>query len=381
MINKHYNLAEFKTPSKDEWSEKIKEDLKGKDIESLNWKFEGKEYSPFYAKEDIVEHKVILPKISGSILNLQKFKINDPTFVGNSTNALNNGADGIICELEAGFDLVKSLNHIMPQHCYLTILSLKDNLNQFQAYQKYLNTLSLSQIEVDGMAFWQEMIIFNHKNRDFKLNTKLTKEIIVNNKYSNFKNLAIDVSLFKNDELSVTEELAVILSLSVFVINRLLDEGISFKKITSNLFFKLETGIDYFVEISKLRALKWLITEVFKQYDESLSLSPHIHVQINSVKENDYLRQTSSAMSTLLGGADSFTIVPINNSNQEFRIARNVLNILKEESYLDKSTDPSEGSYFIESLTSDIACKSWDTFKSIESNGGIESYFATRDFK
>ena len=53
------------------------------------------------------------------------------------------------------------------------------------------------------------------------------------------------------------------------------------------------------------------------------------------------------------------------------RIARNTQTILREESHLDQVIDPAGGSYYIESLTEEIAKKAWELFKEIEENGGI----------
>ncbi len=61
------------------------------------------------------------------------------------------------------------------------------------------------------------------------------------------------------------------------------------------------------------------------------------------------------------------------NASSDFsaRIARNQQHILKEESYLHKVADMASGSYYIETLTEEIAAKAWDEFKTLESKGGF----------
>lgn len=88
------------------------------------------------------------------------------------------------------------------------------------------------------------------------------------------------------------------------------------------------------------------------------------------------LRTTTECMSAILGGADTITNLPYDtlyHKDNEFgdRIARNQLLILKEESYLDKVNNPSDGSYYIESITTQLAEKSLVLFKNIEANGGF----------
>jgi methylmalonyl-CoA mutase len=81
-------------------------------------------------------------------------------------------------------------------------------------------------------------------------------------------------------------------------------------------------------------------------------------------------------MSAILGEADAIANLPYDSlyhKDNEFgdRIARNQLLVLKYESYFDKVTNPADGSYYIESLTQQLAEKSLTLFKEIEANGGF----------
>ena len=88
------------------------------------------------------------------------------------------------------------------------------------------------------------------------------------------------------------------------------------------------------------------------------------------------LRTTTECMSAILGGADAISNLPYDSlyhKDNEFggRISRNQLLILKNESYFDKVNNPADGSYYIESLTQQLAEKSLVLFKDIEANGGF----------
>jgi len=81
-------------------------------------------------------------------------------------------------------------------------------------------------------------------------------------------------------------------------------------------------------------------------------------------------------MSAILGGANTIFNLPYDalyHKDNEFgdRIARNQLLILKNESYFNKVNNPSDGSYYIESLTNQLAEKALVLFKDIEANGGF----------
>jgi methylmalonyl-CoA mutase len=81
-------------------------------------------------------------------------------------------------------------------------------------------------------------------------------------------------------------------------------------------------------------------------------------------------------MSAILGGANAIANLPYDalyHKDNEFgdRISRNQLLILKHESYFDKVNNPADGSYYIESLTNQLAEKALHLFKDIETNGGF----------
>jgi len=92
------------------------------------------------------------------------------------------------------------------------------------------------------------------------------------------------------------------------------------------------------------------------------------------------VRGTTEAMSSVLGGADMVSVLPYDYSYGRStvfsdRIARNVQLILREETYLDRVTDPASGSYYIENLTDSVGEKSWELFREVELKGGFRKAF------
>ena len=87
------------------------------------------------------------------------------------------------------------------------------------------------------------------------------------------------------------------------------------------------------------------------------------------------LRTTTGTMSAVLGGVDSFAVMPFDTPFEvptDFadRIARNQQLILKEEAHFDKVADPAAGSYYIENLTESLAAAAWELFNKIQDEGG-----------
>jgi methylmalonyl-CoA mutase len=124
--------------------------------------------------------------------------------------------------------------------------------------------------------------------------------------------------------------------------------------------FHLGIGSNYFVEIAKIRALKWLSQHLCNTYQ----LNPEIHFSAEigfmnkSLKDphTNLLRQTTEAMAAISGGISELTIRPYDdlsaNGSNNFsrRMALNISNILKEESYFDFVKDPLKGTYRFKSL-------------------------------
>ena len=144
--------------------------------------------------------------------------------------------------------------------------------------------------------------------------------------------------------------------------------------------FLVASGHNYFFEIAKIKALRWLYATLAKEYD----LPQTCHILAQPTKRNktlyDYnvnlLRTTTESMSAILGGADCINNIPydaIYHKNNEFgdRIARNQLLVMKNEAYLGKVANAAEGTFYIESLTRQFAEAALEIFREIEKGGGF----------
>jgi methylmalonyl-CoA mutase len=126
--------------------------------------------------------------------------------------------------------------------------------------------------------------------------------------------------------------------------------------------------------------LRLLFDTLAETYNHKL----HCKIVVSPTKRNktiyDYnvnlLRTTTECMSAILGGADAVANLAYDalyHKDNEFgdRISRNQLLILKNESYFDKVNNPADGTYYIETLTEQLAEKALELFKDIEKNGGL----------
>lgn len=145
------------------------------------------------------------------------------------------------------------------------------------------------------------------------------------------------------------------------------------------------TESQFFQNLAKFRALRFLIKRILKEYKIELPINLAATSSTRMLTIYDpfvnILRTSTAAMSAILGGANTVDSAPFNylvtsagysTKDDELakKIATNSIRILLEESNLGYVKDPASGSYAIENLTKEFITKSWDLFLTIEKNGG-----------
>ncbi len=368
---------EFDPVSAKAWKQKIQYELKGKDYnESLVWESpEGINTKPFYHADDL--ESVDLPPSNEKLL----WQIAQDIFVADAAQAnekahdvLQRGAESLIFTIPSesvdpkillrGIDL-----NAVPVHFNFRFLSTDyvQKLLDFTGNSTcniHLYIDSIGKLARTGNWFFD-------KDKDFGI----LEEILTAGKESGTTNLVgIDASLYQNAGANIVQQLAYALAHANEYLNRFEPESIG------EVTFKIAVGGTYFFEIAKIRALRKLWEALAAEYE----VSPKCHILVIPSKRNktlyDYnvnlLRSTTECMSAILGAADTVCNLPYDSmyhKDNEFaeRIARNQLLILKEESYFNDIENPADGSYYIETLTQQLAEKALVLFKDIEANGGF----------
>lgn len=195
------------------------------------------------------------------------------------------------------------------------------------------------------------------------------------------RTVTVGGDVYHNAGATATQELGYIISTLVGYIEEMKARGISPAELMPRVRICLSVGSDYFMEIAKIRAARWLWSRVAAAY--GVEDSPvHIHASTSKWNKTAYdahtnmLRVTAEGFAAVVGGVDSLHIGPydeISGHSDDFsrRVARNVHTILREECGLDHVIDPAGGSTYIEWLTDQIAAKSWGIFQSVEGQGGM----------
>ncbi|MEA1876033.1 MAG: methylmalonyl-CoA mutase family protein [Bacteroidota bacterium] len=206
--------------------------------------------------------------------------------------------------------------------------------------------------------------------------------------FPNLRIFEVNAKYFHNAGSTAVQELGFALALANEYLDQLTDRGLSVQEISSKLTFNLAVGSNYFFELAKLRSARGLWSRMLESYDAdgAKDCSSYFHAETSAWNKTVYdphvnlLRTTTEAMSSILGGVDSLTILPFDSSYRQSdeisqRLARNQQLLLREEAYLDKVVDPAAGSYYIENLTHSIIQESWKVFQEIETEGGFVDAF------
>ncbi len=369
MSDKLFN--DFPEITSKEWKQKIQVDLKGADYnETLIWKTnEGIDVKPFYHADEFET----LPENSKS--QASKWAICETIFVtdakksnAQALQALNRGAESILFVIPHK-DIV--INHLLndidnaqtPLHFHLQFLNSSFTETLTKSTNKdntFIHCDIIGNLAKSGN--W-----FSNLNEDHK-----QLELI----FKDTNTLSVDLSLYQNAGATSVQQLAYALAHANEYLNYLKEQPLNNLKIV----FNTTIGTNYFFEIAKLRALRLLWQTLASEYEANVNC----HIFSIPTKRNktlyDYntnmLRSTTECMSAILGGANTVCNLAydaIYHKNNEFgsRISRNQLLVLKHESYFNKVNNPSDGAYYIESLTNQLAEKSLALFKDIEENGGF----------
>ncbi|RFN57782.1 methylmalonyl-CoA mutase subunit beta [Marixanthomonas ophiurae] len=367
-------FKDFDSVSAKEWKQKIHADLKGADYnETLIWQSrEGIHVKPFYHPDDFEEAFTPIPGQPTTWNIAQHIFIDDEAIANNlAIDAIKRGAEAIIFSAESEFDIYKVFNNFpfeeTPIYFYLTFLS-----------EEFLGKLKQLFSEKNATVYYNIDLIGNltHSGNWFH-NLKEDHKIIDKIVYKNPSEaiISIDTTGYQNSGATIVQQLAYALA----HVNEYLNH-FSSEKLKTPITFKVGVGSNYFFEIAKIRALRKLYAALASEYN----ISETCHIIATPSKRNktlyDYnvnmLRTTTECMSAVLGGANTICNLPYDalfHKSNEFgeRISRNQLLVLKEESYFDTVSNAADGTYYIESLTDELAEKALELFKTIEKGGGF----------
>jgi methylmalonyl-CoA mutase len=197
---------------------------------------------------------------------------------------------------------------------------------------------------------------------------------------------SISISGYHMQEAGATQvqELAFTLADGLEYARAAMASGLKIDDFAPRLSFFFAIGMNFFMEIAKLRAARMLWAKMIKQFEpenqSSLMLRTHCQTSGVSLTEqdpyNNVIRTAYEAMAAVLGGTQSLHTNALDEAialptDFSARIARNTQLILAEETGVPNVIDPLGGSYYVESLTNSIAAEAWKLIEEVEEMGGM----------
>lgn len=371
MKEKLFN--EFSTVSSKQWKQQIQYELKGADYnETLVWESpEGIKVKPFYHKDEDNGTKTSSNQNHAFRIVQNIFVFDLEKSIKKADNSLSRGAESIrftiendtidIHKLLAGIDIKTNTVYLNLKFLSADFIKKANQIAKEKDALIYCLIDPIHQLAFDGNWYKAE------EKDNFEILTSLIPEC------HNISFININASLYQNAGANMVQQLAYTLAHVNEYFNKI-------ENYNQPITIEVAVGTNYFFEIAKIRALR----QLFKALATEYNYTGDLHIIATPTRRNktlyDYnvnmLRTTTECMSAILGGADAVANLAYDalyHKDNEFgdRISRNQLLVLKHESYFDVVQNASDGAYYIETLTSQLAEKALILFKDIEANGGL----------
>lgn len=366
----------FPGVSKEAWLEQIKKDLKGRALEELNWQAEtGLQVSPFVHADDFNSPLAPLSAGRSAWEICENVPVEDPVAANNQAmEALQGGAEGLCFSLDhlpdaAALDQVFAGIHLD----FIGLHFAGAAVRQSPAGLAGLLQAAFTRHGHAGASL-RGSIHFDPFNENPRLiDWRYIADYVAycGETLPEFRLISLPIPVGD----SAIESLAITLQHANTCLQQLAAKGINASTLPGLIQFVIPTGKSYFLEIAKIRAFKLLWINLLKAQGLPLSY-PALEARLNPDSFTDDLytnmiRGTTMAMSAVTGGVNRLIVTPYDAGREAAavyppafgrRIARNVQQLMKMESHLEENADVAAGSYYVETLTRQLAEKAWERF-------------------
>lgn len=363
-------FSEFPPISKADWLRQIEKDLKGKPLEDLNWQLpDGMVVTPFVHADDFETSPAKLSNEANAWEICENVVVTDPVLANRQAmEALEGGTEGLCFWLDQALEVADFAQLLEGVHLdfiglHFAGAAVSANPGMVLVNMEALaRQRGLSTTQLRGSLAYDPVPV--SKTVDWRYLADLIE--YVREHFPAFKIIQVSAP-----ETSA-EDLTTLLRNANIYIQKLSERGVPVADIARFMQISMPVGKSYFLEIARLRAFKLLWFNLLKAWKAPLQ-APVIQAYFHPDAYTDDLytnmiRATTMAMSAVQGGASRLTVLPYDAGRetqatypQAFsrRIARNVQHLLKMESAMDEVADPAAGSYYVETLTGQLAEQAW----------------------
>ena len=347
-------FEDFDTISEKEWKNKVQVELKGLEYnETLVWGTNDQiNVKPLYTKEDVDYSQIQpLPRSSKDWKIISKYSENKDQ------------------------DYSFLYGCLIPQKTFSTTINLPNYLDLFIEFDgstdlKSLESLSnLKYLDLDIYGYLAQNGLWQNDSK--KASKELVKEVL---ELKNFeKVISIQGDVYQNAGANHVQQIAITLAHAVEYLENFGAD------IADKIYFKFAVGGNYFFEIAKIRAFRFLWKMILEQYNKESEAFIFTSTSLRNKSKldiyNNVIRTTLESSAAVFGSSDAVFVGSYDEVNQEsdfgLELAAKQQLLLQKESYLNQFTDPSAGSFYIESLTNQLAENALELFKTIQNVGGF----------
>lgn len=200
--------------------------------------------------------------------------------------------------------------------------------------------------------------------------------------------ITVDSRIYRDAGASAVDEIAYAVATGVAYLRRLEADGVAAADAFGHIEFRISATADQFLTTAALRALRrvWArVGELCGVPEADRGARTHAVTALRMFTRDDpwvnVLRCTLASFGASVGGADAITVLPydtVAGLPEKFsrRLARNTQIVLADEANVGRVTDPAGGSWYVESLTDELASAAWMAFQEIEAAGGMPQALA-----
>jgi methylmalonyl-CoA mutase len=360
-------FKDFSSTNKQEWLDLIHKELKGESPDLLH-------------KLNPIEEIVLPSYFHRSDANIS---YSDPGLSPFTRGINQHSNDWHICtRIEIDSESTankKALEFLMSGS---TALQFVATSNKAINFDQLLKDIDLAYIQTSFLGETDEQIAaFIDKAGDFPTYTNLNS-LTENKKGKNFTVFAYDVQQAGG---TTWQEIAIAAAEGHEYLIEQLDAGRTIDEAAGSIHFVFGVGTKFIYEVAKFRAFRTIWSKIVEAYQPEhncskaatiTAMTGFTHISLKDPHTN-LLRQTTQALSAVIGGIQELIIQPFDTystePNSEFsqRMATNISLLLKEESYLNAVVDPAGGAYVFDELTETIAERAWTLFQEIDRVGGL----------
>ena len=342
MNSKRKVLLDIQPVSPDTWKAKIIKDLKGKSYDSIQWQVDPDiRVEPFYHPDQVCHVPMYAPRGGWKIG--QFFPKGRPSHINTSIlSALEMGIETPVIEMEEKIT-TKELDKILEG-------VMKDMINFVFAFKGSREEIQHN-LDVVQSSFKSESQVFLSLPSGEFTSTHLAHN-------------ALRLVAPCAPDISIKSELKTLLETGA----RILKNNGS----PASFFFEVTLGDHFFVEISRLQALRILWANLLQTQNIDHDNLPPIHAVISLADwsgdpNESFIAATTRCLSAVLGGADLIYVLPPQNLPKDKlnfynRMTRNIHHLLRMESFMEDAVDVMEGNYLVSEITAQICEHTWKEY-------------------